>query len=229
MDPSGLVRQVIALEGFGTSIRLSARWMEESRWDAVFPGEGVVWNYYYWWQWRSAADDAVEAAKKPRPIFSGTEHGPKTSTGRCVYDTIIVIGYSNGGDSVFDVVNRLQEENVKVDLAITVDPVPSGLRVIPEILLNPISNRLRGGPGYRKLSNVSNWINYYQQSSDPNGWPVSGAQNVDLTSVYPKLPILQDLLGLTPHIQAVQHASSDSRVNAATSAVPRLRNSWRAH
>jgi len=123
VDPTGLERQVIALEGWGTSIGVSADWVAQRRWASVFPSDGsVVWKEFDWSQWRAAADYGIEIAKKQYP--TGTANGPKTAAGGCKYDSIIVLGYSNGGDRVFDVVKRLKQENIKVDLAITVDPVP---------------------------------------------------------------------------------------------------------
>ncbi len=63
---------------------------------------------------------------------------------------IALLGFSNGGDAVYQTAKALQRRGIRVDLAITVDPVRKPLRGM-------------GFMGFHRPENVARWINYYQR------------------------------------------------------------------
>ncbi|MCS7306564.1 MAG: hypothetical protein NZ602_15840 [Thermoguttaceae bacterium] len=63
---------------------------------------------------------------------------------------LVLLGFSNGGDAVYQTAKALQRRGIRVDLVITVDPVRKPLRGM-------------GFMGFRRPANVARWINYYQR------------------------------------------------------------------
>jgi hypothetical protein len=108
---------------------------------ALNPAGNVAWHYY--------SQDAVSIAEKQILAIAKANHGS-------AYDTITILGYSNGGDAALAVAAWLKTQNVTVDLAITCDPVPIGL--------NPFSHVWNKGGAMptARPTNVINWYNFYQ-------------------------------------------------------------------
>jgi hypothetical protein len=138
-------RIVIAVEGFGTAEKISDKFVDEkSRLAAVVadlinPGD---WHYHYQegGVFGVPYNDALKMAKLKIPRGDGV-----------CYHTIILVGFSLGGDVVYSVARELNKAGIAVDLVLTLDPVS---RVTPgsKIILH-----------YSKLPNVSRWINYYER------------------------------------------------------------------
>ncbi len=106
-----------------------------------------------------ASGSAQGAAGQPAQGKSGenTEHGPTPAnlptpqTDQDIHGFLLVLlGFSNGGDAVYQTAKALERHGIRVDLAITVDPVRKPLRGM-------------GFMGFRRPSNVARWINYYQR------------------------------------------------------------------
>ena len=73
------------------------------------PTGNIAWHYY--------SQDGVGDAEKQIAAIATAKH-----TG--VYDTITILGFSNGGDAALEVATWLKTKHITVDLAITCDPVP---------------------------------------------------------------------------------------------------------
>jgi len=107
----------------------------------------VYWSYYAQNQWRRAVRDISRratgsgAANQP-----SSPKGPDYSSSRC----LVLLGFSNGGDAVYQTAKAVRRHGIRVDLAITVDPVRKPLRGM-------------GLMGFRRPDNVARWINYYQR------------------------------------------------------------------
>lgn len=169
---------------------------------------------YYHHQYRTIADSiAVRAratsVRTPGQIPTHAAcHGP--------YDTIAIIGFSNGGDAIWDAAKRLRDtHNVRVDLVITIDPIKHVMK-----WLNPFAQ-------ISKTPNVDNWLNIYQTSDSLlRGTSVSGATNVHLT--------YQSFLdaGLEPRLahfggQIFEHPTTNGDVSQAIRNMPESRAEWR--
>jgi hypothetical protein len=107
-------------------------------------GPSVAWHYY------SQDAAGVTAAEQQIKAIATMPHGG-------VYDTITILGYSNGGDAALEVAAWLKTQSITVDLAITCDPVPKSVN----ILTHPWS--VGGAMTTACPTNVTNWYNFYQQ------------------------------------------------------------------
>lgn len=155
LDSQGLQRHVVALEGWGVAIGLGGPFVDSS---SILADDvrGLVdqanWHYFDWTQ-------AGRAADKVREIKSRRNSD-------CSYDTVIVMGFSNGGDRAFDVTKWVSGQ-ADVDLLFMIDPVPAGV-------FEGLGSLLFGRT-YQRPSNALRAVNIYQRARDPKGWPMSGA------------------------------------------------------
>jgi len=113
---------------------------------ATAPGNGdVAWHYYSEHALAGKVINQIEA-------IATTKHA-------AAYDTIIILGYSYGGDAALALATRLNADQIAVDLALTCDPVQKG--VIPG-LVYPYSQK-GAAMGTPCPKNVADWENFYQQ------------------------------------------------------------------
>lgn len=140
----------------------------------------VYWYYYAQNHWRQALRDILQFLElheelsprqpSPRiPLGGGKESSltkepltpegyPSLGSGSISGQTsgeagrfqLVLLGFSNGGDAVYQTANALERHGLRVDLAITVDPVRKPLRGM-------------GFMGFQRPANVARWINYYQR------------------------------------------------------------------
>jgi|GEM_PF-2205498 len=107
----------------------------------------VYWSYYAQNHWRRAVRDILQRATRSGAAEQLTcPKGPDSPSCRC----LVLLGFSNGGDAVYQTAKALGGQGIRVDLAITVDPVRKPLRGM-------------GFMGFRRPDNVARWINYYQR------------------------------------------------------------------
>ncbi|HOM18729.1 MAG TPA: hypothetical protein PLQ00_15465 [Thermoguttaceae bacterium] len=107
----------------------------------------VYWYYYAQNHWRQALRDIRHIISSFRT--SAKEVSPRGS-GDFDRMRLVLFGFSNGGDAVYQTAKALEREGIRVDLAITVDPVRKPLRGM-------------GFMGFQRPENVARWINYYQR------------------------------------------------------------------
>ncbi|MEX0652956.1 MAG: hypothetical protein WD534_14220 [Phycisphaeraceae bacterium] len=160
VDPDGLRRKVIALEGWGTAVGLSDSFVTyNDRAGAIVADkvESRDWHYFDWTDYAAAKAKAIEVAQ-----------APDGSPPDC-YHTLTLIGYSNGADAAHDLAHELMAEGIAVNLVVTMDAVPRGGKGVGDFL-NPFA-----GPNYSKSANTDRWVNFYQRFSDPKGWSMQGA------------------------------------------------------
>ena len=120
------------------------------------PNGDVAWHYY--------SQDDVTAAEAQIEKIATVNHGTPAAP---AYDTITILGYSNGGAAALEVADWLNTKSkqnpqpITVDLAITCDPVP---RPVPaDFLPFAKSSWSLGGPMPTAApKNVTNWYNFYQ-------------------------------------------------------------------
>ena len=106
----------------------------------------VYWSYYAQNHWRRAVRDILQPARSAPAAEAGCPNAPDSPACRC----LVLLGFSNGGDAVYQTAKALARHGIRVDLAITVDPVRKPLRGM-------------GFMGFRRPDNVVRWINYYQR------------------------------------------------------------------
>ncbi len=181
IDPQGLSKQIFAFEGLagfydprddakppvpGDFQGIVSGSLMKRYWNPLGNAVGTV-HYYAQNDVSAAVSKAIELAKKPNAT---------DEDGNC-YDTIIVMGYSNGGRAAIQFAERLDRENIKVSVGITADPVPKGLELVPPLSFFPSVFLTRP-------SNVDFWVNYYQKTDRKTlgglpvlGHPVSGANH----------------------------------------------------
>jgi RHS repeat-associated protein len=94
---------------------------------------------------------------------------------KCKYNTILVVGFSNGGSAALRFAGRLAQKGIKVNAGFTVDPIAQGLQWLGHVF---------GGEGhfFFKPRTTAKWINFYQHGDNDyfgvlQGNPVRGAQN----------------------------------------------------
>lgn len=92
----------------------------------------------------------------------------KTKSGKIVYNSVTIMGYSYGGHAASQLVETLKRLGVSVDLVATVDP-----RTKWRVPATPTFDSSQ--------STVGKWVNFYQ-SNDliMPGYPVSGAENIQI-------------------------------------------------
>ena len=111
------------------------------------PTGNIAWHYY--------SQDGVGDAEKQIAAIATAKH-----TG--VYDTITILGFSNGGDAALEVATWLKTKHITVDLAITCDPVPKP--VFADFLPAADSSwSVKGKMAQPRPTNVTKWYNFYQQ------------------------------------------------------------------
>ena len=108
--------------------------------DAVRAAGPCGWHYYAQNQWRPAVAEI-------RTLLADDNSPPEPPQAR---KAIVLLGFSNGGDAVYQVARALEKLPVAVDLVVTADPVRKPLRGI-------------GLAGFRKPGNVGLWHNLYQR------------------------------------------------------------------
>jgi RHS repeat-associated protein len=166
VDPPGTRRQVIAFEGWGAAIGLGGRFVTyQSQLGRVVHDkvESTDWHYFDWTQFEAAKRTALNILTAPdseAPRLCGV-------VGR--FQTLAILGFSNGGDAAHDLAHDLSALGLEIDLVATLDPVPRGMKGVGDFLDGA------SGPNYSKSSTAKRWINYYQRIADPKGWPVAGA------------------------------------------------------
>ena len=170
-DRSGLKRIVFAFEGFGGVIptidhlKRNYQSIVESLKDAKGQFEC---------EWRYDTQLSVVVGKNILPLWTGiyreinraaTKVIREDADGCKYYNTIIILGYSYGGATAHTIANKLKEfkivpwekeaRSIKVDLVFTIDPVKKFHKTYPEN---------EGDYEFKKPSNVTTWINFYQRS-----------------------------------------------------------------
>jgi RHS repeat-associated protein len=147
VDPSGLDVHVFALEGFGTRGGFSDPFLKNF-YQANFTALGAVWHEHFQQEVGRArlADDVAREL---------SEIATKKLDETCPpeYHRIVLIGYSFGGGMLKYLLDDLKQMNIKVDVVISVDPVPR--------------RRLTAVPILRDYPNVAGlcfdrWVNFFQ-------------------------------------------------------------------
>jgi hypothetical protein len=108
--------------------------------DAVAAAGDCRWHYYAQSHWRRAVADILGLPAR-------SAQAPEAPPCR---DALALLGYSNGGDAVYQVASALRARGVEIDLVVTADPVRKPLRGM-------------GLLGFRKPGNVKAWHNFYQR------------------------------------------------------------------
>ena len=167
------------------------------------PPDSPEWHVYWYHQQSKGANDARRIAQE--------NHGD-----RCVdqFDTIVLLGFSNGGATAEHVAWKLRHRNVLIDLVITIDPIDHVWNW-PLHLLTP----------FKRSPNAVSWINIYQRSDGVlKGHAIPGADhNVLLPgSFFP-------YSGQFAHreLLVVDNWYTYLLSSAALSGVPPLRDSWK--
>ena len=161
LDYDGKKRLVFIFEGFGGYgisgwIRLSDNPMESF---ADIAGEDSDNAVSYASQVSLPLfDDMVTIAAK-RPFIKNEE---------CRYHTIVIAGFSMGGDRAIELASHFRANNIKVHLVYTLDPVAKWtIDTTPATI---------GAYWFNASTNVQTWKNYYQRSDtnslSPNLWPL---------------------------------------------------------
>ena len=228
VDPEGLTRHVFAFEGLGgyhtdqlmDYLKTGSKEHLHGTFLRSFPFvlhdwiAGVIapianqfmsqtkWHYYAQNMVGQAVKEAVKIAKEQRPhweIFT-------ESVGAC-WNTIIVLGFSNGGRAAVEFAERLRDQKIRVDLGYTADPIPKGFEI-------PFSALGINAPFLTKPSNVSTWINFYQTwDTFLKGNPVAGARNAEVRRSAFQHP-------LQAHSEITGLPVVKSQLRAAVSSVP---------
>lgn len=175
VDPSGLDRIVVAIEGWGAESGFSDKFLTWDRQNAWAIGD-LLWgdvkeqNYehFYW----DAAEEVLAYIKKRSDeltlpsgrVISVPGNRPSLFDSVCKRHTIILIGFSWGGTTAMNVVKKLEDLDIEVELVFTIDPVPRA--VVRDGIM---------GAGFTKSSNVKTHINFYQRIAFPKGQSVANA------------------------------------------------------
>jgi hypothetical protein len=108
-----------------------------------------------------------EAASSHHPVFSGNP-GSKGKLVTCFHDTVIVIGFSFGGDAAIQFANDLKKTyGITVAAGLTIDPRRRPLGQFAEIPF--------GQPS------AESWTNFWEQGDRwLRGTEISGVQNIEL-------------------------------------------------
>jgi hypothetical protein len=128
---------------------------------------------------------AYELATKPYPNPDGS--------GKPVYSTITILGYSFGGYAAKQMAAQLKKLGISVDLVMTADPRVKTQNVILDGLFSM---------HYDIPTNVDRCVNYYEKNDFGGlglvGYPVRGCRNIDVSDTgawhlgVPKLPEVQN-------------------------------------
>ncbi len=97
---------------------------------------------------------------------------------KCKYNTILVVGFSNGGSAALRFAGRLAQKGIKVNAGFTVDPIAQGLQWLGHVFSGE-------GHFFFKPRTTAKWINFYQHGDNDyfgvlQGNPVRGAENTQL-------------------------------------------------
>ncbi|MBL4590359.1 MAG: hypothetical protein JKY96_00210 [Phycisphaerales bacterium] len=151
-DPLGEERIIIIMEGLNSHLA-------EDAWREYMKDFGTVEVFE-----QDQVNEAVEYAKEKAAESNEDGEG----------NTIIILGYSNGGRAAVEAAKQLGKECVQVDLVVTVDPVPKWNEAPWSLFFPGLANpRLLYVPG-----NVGRWVNYYQRDDVIiRGNKVKGAEN----------------------------------------------------
>jgi pimeloyl-ACP methyl ester carboxylesterase len=177
VDPMGLARLVFAVDGAGTAVTIpkvfelsakSVRYTDAIGQVVADRVESKNWQYYNpvdnMNPLKGIADDVEKAAKQEIT----------DDAGKPCYNTIVLLGFSWGGGTVYEVAKQLKKRNISVNLVTTLDPVPvpgNGILKLRPPVLPGVD------PKWSKQPNVNYWINYYQKVKWQAfvGWEVTGA------------------------------------------------------
>ena len=128
---------------------------------------------------------AYELATKPYPNPDGS--------GKPVYSTITILGYSFGGYAAKQMAAQLKKLGISVDLVMTADPRVKTHNVLLDGLFSM---------HYDIPTNVDRCVNYYEKNDFGGlglvGYPVRGCRNIDVSHTgawhlgIPKLPEVQN-------------------------------------
>src|SRR5579872_1647660 len=185
-DPSGLRIEVIAIEGAGAKGNEGLRLLEKYYEPIADRYPKVTWHQYFEIVWdpfgRGKIGRQVEILAKTREVGC-----------HCCYPRIVTIGYSWGGNSVFQVLEWLAnnlKEQIKIDAVLTIDPVFDNPSTSVAVAAN--------------FKNYCSWTSFYQ-TTDTNtlnlgkvfgrkpivGDPIGGATNSNITDLGPDLAHLK--------------------------------------
>ena len=195
------------------------------------PNGDVAWHYY--------SQAGVAAAERQILAIAKQNHGG-------VYDTITLLGYSNGGAAALEVASWLKTQGITVDLGITCDPVPKP--VASDFVPGANSSWSTGGVMPIAVpANVTTWRNYYQNFDTDSlaaanllnvpknlgGLPrriwgryVNGATNIE---VLPDTPVFRGGFVLIPasaHIYIPTSTIVTGEITTFISALPSWRKSY---
>lgn len=188
VDPLGLELQIVVFQGLGAG-SISGKHVKYHL-GSTLAGYGTV-TYY--------EQDQVFKAFGEVQNFSSN-------------DTIVIVGYSNGGRSAIQLAEKLADEGIPVELGVTIDPIPKGLELnpisifFPKTFLDIPDNLVTSEDGGCDKDKPTPWYNFYQQR-DPvfRGHKAPGAVNDKLgkedgvsqlgghTDI-PGSPVIRDLL-----------------------------------
>ena len=189
-DPLGLERYIVYFEGLGAG-KFSENFMQISL-HSVFNNAGTVLSGDVGYR-----EDEIDKAKNN--IVSTLVEG----------DTLVIAGYSMGGDAASKSANRLADDGYNIELGITIDPVPQAFRspwdlVAHEQPLTPSQVNDSRDPcddEDEDEGGASDWVNYYQ-----NDWSWHPAKNIDGHDVenarnYPQNNVPGGHLGIVDHVK----------------------------
>ena len=145
IDLHGKKRIVIAFEGFGGYTFGGADFVRQN-WQPHLEDRDTAVYRYRW--------DAVSAALRERSDEI-TSLSSDRDADQCYYDTVAIIGFSNGAHSAIQLAKSFARLNIRVDELITVDPIPH--------LASAVLASFVAWP-YSKPPNVSTHYNFYQHT-----------------------------------------------------------------
>jgi RHS repeat-associated protein len=154
-DAMGLRRIVFLFEGL-TLPFFSNDWVQQY-WRPLAKTADPGADVHYLPQGPGSESSALQFVLKHLKL---SDYGIKAKDGKC-FNTIIIAGFSFGGNSAINLANDLGAKGVPVQVGITADP------------------RWQNGSdnvSFGKPTNALAWINEYQQSGHFNGSSVQGAQ-----------------------------------------------------
>jgi len=149
-DPTGFDRHVFAFEGLGGVSGISDPFVL-IHWKPVITGiPHTHWHYY--------AQDEVDKAVRDAMEIATTRVVSNDFWPICfAHHTIIVLGYSNGGRAAIQFAEKMHDEEIKVNVGFTADPIPKGLELVPPLIFAP-------SIFLTKPRCTNRWVNHYQRT-----------------------------------------------------------------
>jgi RHS repeat-associated protein len=248
VDPKGTTKQIFAFEGRGgfpatavAGAHTKPKYDDKGELEFlegaaslsqvlnfVYPavaraGGDFDWHYYAQDQVGAAVNDIEHYAKLPR-----SEHYVSANSDTCAqYDTITLIGYSNGAAAVLQAAKALERRNIQVDLVLTIDPIR-----------DPLDGALLGRKLMRTnyVDNVTKWHNIFQRMDTGSlggivalqGQEVVGADSN--TEVFKQGFINNGMASLvdTAHIWLPGYPATTKMITSNINALPSLRDTYKA-